>query len=251
MKIRTLTGQAIVLLLGLGLPLSALDLENMTDADRERLHSEIRAYLLENPEIIMEAVSVLESRSAEAQAQSDIDLVADNAEALFRDPNSWVGGNPEGDLVMVEFVDYRCTYCKRAHEEVAGLLKADGNIRFIMKEFPILGEESILASRFAIATRRVAGDAAYKAVHDSLITFNGAVNENSLKRLANVLGLDSTAILAEMESDAVNEVIAANHALGQRLQIQGTPAFVMGNQMIRGFLPKDAMMAMAEEIRSE
>lgn len=246
-----LSAASLGLCFALAQPATALDLESLTEAERTLLRAEIREYLLENPEVIMEAVAVLEQREAQGQAQADSDLVKVNAEALFNDANSWVGGNPEGDLTLVEFMDYRCSYCRRAHDDVSGLLAADGNIRFVIKEFPILGEESVLASRFAIATRQVAGDEAYKSVHDALMTYSGSMNETGFLRLADTLGLDATAIIAKMNSDAVTEVIAANHALGQRMQISGTPSFVLGDQMLRGYLPQDAMQRIADEIRAQ
>lgn len=239
------------LCLGLLQPAQALDLESLSASDRALLQAEIRGYLLENPEVIMEAVAVLEDRQAAHQAQQDVDLVKANAEALFNDPQSWTGGNPEGDITLVEFMDYRCSYCRRAHADVVGLLEDDGNIRFIVKEFPILGEESVLASRFAIATRQLAGDEAYKAVHDALISFNGAMTETAFSRIADTLGLDAKAILETMNSDAVTQVIAENHALGQKMQISGTPSFVMGDQMLRGYLSQAAMQQIADDIRSQ
>jgi len=242
---------AALLCLGLALPAQALDLDNLSDADRARLHEEIRAYLLENPEVIMEAVAVLEERQAASQAEADVQLVRANAEALFASPHDWSGGNPEGDVTLVEFMDYRCGYCRRAVSEVEGLLEDDGNIRLVLKEFPVLGEESVTAARFAIATKQVAGDDAYKAVHDALMAYNGTMNETGLTRLADTLGLDANAIVAEMNSDAVTEVIAANHALGQRLRISGTPSFVMEDRMLRGFVPQDAMQQVADEIRTQ
>jgi len=238
------------LCLSLTLPAQALDLETLSEGERALLRDEIRAYILDNPEIIMEAVAVLEQRQSQEQAQADVDLVKVNAKALFNDPASWVGGNPEGDITLVEFMDYRCSYCRRAFDEVAGLLENDGNIRFVVKEFPILGEDSVLASRFAIATLQVAGDEAYKSVHDALMTYSGTMNETGFSRLADTLGLDANKIISEMNSPAVDKVIADNHALGQRLAISGTPSFVMGDQMLRGYLPQDAMQQIADEIRA-
>lgn len=242
---------APILSLGFGLPAQALDLESLSASDRALLQAEIRGYLLENPEVIMEAVAVLEERQAANRAQEDVDLVKVNAEALFNDPHSWVGGNPDGDITLVEFMDYRCGYCRRAQADVAGLLKDDGNIRFIVKEFPILGEESVLASRFAIATRQVAGDDAYKAVHEALMSYSGAMTELAFTRLGDTLGLDAKAIVEAMSNDAVTRVIADNHALGQRMQISGTPSFVMGDRMLRGFLPQAEMQRIADDIRSQ
>jgi len=242
---------AIAAVMSLALPAQAIDLENMTATERQMLRSEIRDYLLENPEVIMEAVAVLEQRNAKAQASADADLIASNAEALFEDEDSWVGGNPEGDVTLVEFMDYRCGYCRRAAPDVNDLVEFDGNIRFVLKEFPILGEQSVLSSRFAIATRQVAGNAAYKAVHDALIAFKGDVNETSLGRIGDTLGLDSEAILAGMDSPEVNRIIAENHRLAREMGISGTPSFVLGDQILRGYMPREAMEDLVAKVRAE
>ncbi|MEX0285676.1 MAG: DsbA family protein [Paracoccaceae bacterium] len=242
---------AATLALGLtAAPALAVDLNAMTDAERAAFRAEVRAYLLENPEIILEAVQQLEQRQAEAQAQADFTLVADNAQELFEDGYSWVGGNPDGDITVVEFLDYRCGFCRRAHPEVERLLREDGNIRLIVKEFPILGEASEISSRFAIATRQVAGGDAYKAVHDQLIEMAGDPNAAVLRRMATGLALDADAILAAMDSDAVNEELARTRALAQRLQINGTPSFVVHDELLRGFLPADQMAVMIADKRA-
>ncbi|WP_295314077.1 thioredoxin domain-containing protein, partial [Roseobacter sp.] len=168
----------------LSAPVAAFDIGAMSDEERAEFGAQVRAYLLENPQVIMEAVNALEEQRAAAQAEADLSLVSDNADALFNDGFSWVGGNPDGDITVVEFMDYRCGFCKRAVSEVETLLRNDGNIRFIVKEFPILGEESVLASRFAMATKDVAGDEAYKAIHDALMAYGGPVDIASLRRVA-------------------------------------------------------------------
>ncbi|WP_412504853.1 DsbA family protein [Roseovarius sp. SYSU LYC5161] len=232
-------------------PAAALDLDDMTEAERASFRAEVRAYLLENPEVIMEAVAVLEQRQAQQQAQDDVSLVQANAEAIFEDGHSWVGGNPDGDVTLVEFLDYRCGYCRRAFPEVAELVESDGNIRLIIKEFPILGEQSTMASRFAIATKQIAGDDAYKALHDTLMTFRGEISETALRRVSDTLGLDAEAILAHMDSDDVSRVITANRQLAQRLNLSGTPSFVMEDRMLRGYVPLEAMRDTVEEIRTQ
>lgn len=232
-------------------PAKSLDLKSMSESERAALHAEIRAYLVENPEVIMEAIAVLEKRQAEQKNNLDKALVAANADALFNNPNSWVGGNPEGDITLVEFVDYRCGYCRKAHDEVAALLKSDGNIRLIIKDFPILGEASTQSARFAIAVRQIAGDDAYLAAGDALIKLKGQPNDPTLTRLAEGLGLDAKAIMARMNAPEVTAVIAENHALGQKMQINGTPTFVMNDEMLRGYLPLDGMRALVSELRSQ
>lgn len=248
---RAVTFGAVLSLMALTAPAQAFDITNMSEDERAALREEIRSYLLDNPEVIMEAVSVLEQRQAEAQAQGDIDLVRINAEAIFEDGHSWVGGNPEGDVTLVEFTDYRCSFCRRAHPELEQLLELDGNIRFIIKEFPILGEESVLSSRFAIAVKQIAGDEAYKAAHDALISYRGAITPQALERIAGDLDLDAAAIIPHMTSDEVTQVIAANHALAGRLQISGTPTFVLEDQLLRGYMPLADMQALVAQIRQE
>ena len=242
---------ALAAILCLAPAASALDLDQMTDAERAAFQSQIRAYLLENPEVIMEAIGILEERQAAAQAQGDMDLVRANAEDIFNDGHSWVGGNPDGDITLVEFLDYRCGYCRRAFDEVKTLLEEDGNIRFVVKEFPILGEESTLAAQFAIATQQVEGPDAYKAVHDTLMAYNGSVSTPAMVRMANTLGLNGDAIAAHMDSHDVAQVIAQNHQLARRLSISGTPSFVMDQHMLRGYLPASEMLKLAEEIRTQ
>ncbi|MFU8882895.1 MAG: DsbA family protein [Rhodobacterales bacterium] len=250
-QFRKATLTATVALLALGSPALAFDITNMSDAERSALRAEIRSYLLDNPEIIMEAVSVLEQRQADAQAMGDVDLVRVNADAIFSDDHSWVGGNPEGDITLVEFTDYRCGFCRRAHDEVEQLLEADGNIRFIVKEFPILGEESVLSSRFAIAVKQLAGDEAYKTAHDMLIKFRGPITADTLDRMATDMGLDGAAIMAQMTSDEVTQVIADNHALAGRLRISGTPTFVLEEQMLRGYMPLADMQTLVAQTRQQ
>ncbi|MDU8911294.1 DsbA family protein [Aestuariicoccus sp. MJ-SS9] len=244
-----LTAAALALTLASG-PAQAFDAEAMTDDQRAAFGEEVRRYLMENPEVIIEAVNALEARQAQAQAQADVQLVTDNAEAIFDDGYSWVGGNPEGDITIVEFTDYRCGYCRRAHPEVEELVASDGNIRLILKEFPILGEASVISSRFAMATRMVAGDAAYKDVHDALITLNGDPTDTALTRIAETLGLDAGAIMAEMESDEITRQLADIRALAQALRINGTPTFVMGEELVRGYVPLDGMREIVAEQRS-
>ena len=233
----------------LALPVLASDLKEFTDEERAQFRAEVRSYLMENPEVIMEAVALLQNREAEAQAQADLNLVGDNADAIFNDGFSWVGGNPEGDITLVEFLDYRCGYCKRAHNEVAKLLETDGNIRLIVKELPILGEQSVIASRFAIATKQLAGDDSYKAMHGALMELKGEVSLPALRRLATTFGLDVDAIEARMDSDEVTMEIAKTRALAQVLDISGTPTFVMQDELLRGYLPYDQMQALVAEKR--
>ncbi len=248
--IKTLTA-ATALCLALAAPASAFDVSSMTDAERDAFRAEIRAYLLDNPEVIFEAVDIAEQRQAQQQAVGDEQLLADNADAIFDDGMSWVGGNPDGDITIVEFMDYRCGYCRKAHDEVSELVGSDGNIRYIVKEFPILGEASTISTRFALAARLVGGDDAYKAAHDALITMTSDLSEPVLRRLAETLELDADAVLADMSNPEIDRQIAETRALAQALQINGTPTFVMEDELVRGYVPLETMREIVDSLRSE
>ncbi|PZX18541.1 protein-disulfide isomerase [Palleronia aestuarii] len=230
-------------------PVAAFEIDAMTDAEREAFNGAVRDFLVENPEVLMEAMAVLEQRQAEAQSAGDAELVAANRDALVDDGYSWIGGNPDGDVTMVEFLDYRCGYCRRAHPEVTELVESDGNIRLIVKEFPILGEQSLLAAQFAMSVQRVAGEDAYESVHDALMTMRADVTEASLRALAEDEGLDAEAVMAGMDAPEIEASIAANHALGQSLGVNGTPSFVVGDRMLRGYVPLEGMREIVEDAR--
>lgn len=230
-------------------PAMALDLDNMSDAERQSFEAAVRAYLLEHPEVIFEAVDVYEQRQASVSAMADAELIRANAEAIFNDGVSWIGGNPAGDITVVEFLDYRCGYCKKAFDEVRELIERDGNIRFIVKELPILGEESLLGARFAIAVRTVAGAEAYAAVHDELMTMRSKLTQAALNRIAKRHRLDMDAIEAAMEAEATDAEIRANYLLAQQLGINGTPGFVFETEMQRGYAPLETMKATVARVR--
>lgn len=223
----------------------------MTDAERADFRAEVRAYLLENPEVLMEAIGVLDGREQAAKSQNDVSLAQTYAAQLHEDPNSFVGGNPDGDIIIVEFMDYKCGYCKKAFPEVDGMIKADGNIRYIVKEFPILGDQSMLAAQFAIATKIVAGDAAYETVHNTLMEFRGDITQDMLDKLAGSLDLDVASITVEMQGAEVAGIINDNRLLGQAMQISGTPTFVVADQMLRGYVPRAQMEQIVGQIRDE
>ena len=177
------------------LPAHALDLSAMTEAEKAAFGQAVKDYLMENPQVLVEAINKLEERQAAAEAQNDKQLVATNAKEIFEDGHSWVGGNPEGDVTIVEFMDNRCSYCKKANTEVDQLLKKDGKIRFVVKEFPILGPQSELAARFAVAVQQVAGDALPAAVGEAL----GCLARASLVEQALALLIGAQPEIAQLE----------------------------------------------------
>jgi len=224
---------------------------DMNDDERDTFRAEVRAYLLENPEVLMEAIAVLEQRQQQEQTSNDGAMIAANADAIFDDGYSYVGGNPDGDVTLVEFLDYRCSYCRRAHDEINELVTSDGNIRLVVKEFPILGEQSTIAARFAIATLHKAGPETYKQVADFLMTFNGNLGPKNMRAILNRFDADSDIILAYLDDEAVTQQINEIHGLASKLQIRGTPTFVIGQQLLRGYAPLETMQAIVAHVREQ
>jgi len=241
---------ALTACLVLAAPAWTAGLEDMTEAERAAFRAEVRAYLMDNPEVLMEAIAILGERQDAVEADAAAMAIAANGPLLRDSASDWSGGNPDGDVVVVEFLDYRCGFCRRAHPDVAALLAGDGNIRLVVKEFPILGAESLLASRFAIATRVVSGDDAYKAVHDALIEMRGPVTAAALTALAADIGLDPVEILAAMDDPIVTETLRGTRDLAARLGISGTPSFIFGDRLVRGHVPLDDMIELVAELRA-
>jgi protein-disulfide isomerase len=237
----------------LALPAAAVatDFDNMSADEKAAFGRQVRAYILENPEILLEAFQVLEEQQKASEFEADLQRVLDNRDALSNDGFSFVGGNPEGDLTMVEFLDYRCGYCRKAHKEVAKLLADDGNIRWVVKEFPILGEASTISSQVAVATLRVLGPEAYLALHNELMTFSGPMTESAIGYLLKKIGQDADAVLAEMNAEAVLNQIKETNALARTLVVNGTPTFVIGDRIVRGYLSPDEMLRMVKLARNE
>lgn len=222
----------------------------MTEAERKALRDEVRAYLLENPEVLIEAMDVLQQREETAGLARDSQVIAANSARIFANPNDWVGGNPKGDITLVEFMDYRCGYCRQAYDEIAKLIETDGNIRFVVKEFPILGEASMMSAQFAIALRQLHGDDAYDRAHDALMKLRGEPNVETLTRLAGDLGVEPQPIFDRMNSPEVMAVIQENYALAEMMDITGTPAFIMGDAVMRGYAPLDVMQDFVADMRA-
>ena len=229
---------------------AAHDLSDLSDGQRSALHQEIRRYLLTNPEILVEVFSALERINEENEAVAQREAIVENADALFHDENSWVGGNVDGDITIVEFIDYRCGFCRKAHPEIQELIASDGNIRFVVKEYPILGEDSELSAKLAIAALKLNGGQAYKAVHDHLISIRSPVDDAVFSEVAEMIGVDVIELALAAQSIEVEQIIAANYFLGEKLSIGGTPAFVIGGTFVGGYLTLDQMRRIVHAERS-
>lgn len=222
----------------------------LAPAAREALRGEIRAYLLEHPEVIYEAIQVLEKRRSEAAALSDIEKIKANADQLLNDGHSFVEGNPNGDVTVIEFSDYRCGYCRKAHPEIKALLAHDPNVRVIVKDFPILGPESVSIARMALAAQSI-DLARFAGLRDKLMSHPSTMTETTAYRLAGEAGFDIAALKTAAAAPAVDAKLAANYKLADALGLQGTPNFIIGTEIVRGYLPAAELAAAVAQTRSK
>ncbi len=224
--------------------------QDMSPAEKAAINAQIRAYILENPEIIVEAMQVLEQREQAAQANADRELLATMRGALEDDGFSLVTGNPDGDVTVIEFLDYRCGYCKQAHDGVKALLASDPNIKFIVKEFPILGPESTFASRAAMASLEQGADV-YLNFNDAMMRHRGDLDQHTVMRLAGEAGVDQAKLAEDIQNPQIAANIRETYGLARRLDISGTPAFIIGDTIVRGFLPYDSLKEIVEDERRQ
>jgi protein-disulfide isomerase len=212
-------------------PVSAADA--LSSAQQEQIEAVVREYILKNPEILVESLHRYEEQHKQATAEEATKAIAANRDALEKNPTSPVAGNPQGDVTVVEFFDYRCGYCKKVLPSVQELLKTDKNVRLVFKEFPILGEDSVFAAQTALATWKVAPDK-YLPFHLALMESRGEMNEARVLEIAKKVGLDLEKLKAAKADPAIKATIGRNHELARALQINGTPAFIVGGQLVPG-----------------
>ena len=214
--------------------------QRMTDQQIKQLALEA---ILENPEIVMQAVGIIQQREKDRAASS-----ANTARLqLEQDPNSPNLGNLSGDVTVVEFFDYNCPYCRKAGKTIQALLASDENVRVIYREWPILGEASVYAARAALAART---QGKYEELHWALMNGEGRATEASILKIARDLGLDITKLKLDMNSPAVEAHIAQSSALARNLGFTGTPAFIVGDRTAPGMLSVGEITAMITEARA-
>ena len=207
----------------------------------------IREYLLENPGVIFEAVERHRAKQQEQQAQRR-DALKKHAKALLADPDSFVGGNPQGDVTLVEFFDYQCGYCKRFMPTLEAIKKRDPKLRVVYKEFPILGPDSIRAAQAALASRK---QGRYVEFHNALMRVSGKLDEKTLMNTARSVGLDIERLRKDMEAPKIQQIVGNNLRLARTLGITGTPAVVVGDSLARGLVRLEALTGMIANARAK
>ena len=216
------------------------------EMNEERIKELTLEAIRENPQIIMEAVQILEDERAAAQAETGADVLKDQRQILEQDPNAPVLGNPDGDVTVVEFFDYNCPYCRKAASAVEGLIEADPNVRLVYREWPILSEGSIFAAKAALAARE---QGKYNDLHWALMELDGPAAEASVLRVAEKIGLNIDKLRADMEAPDVQSHIDETMRLAQALGFNGTPSFVIGDNLVPGFVEQNQLETLVNQAR--
>jgi protein-disulfide isomerase len=207
----------------------------------------IADYLRQHPEVIIDAIKQYQAkRDADQAAAAKKNLISMKDE-IFHDPTSPVGGNPAGDVSVVEFFDYRCPYCKAVQPDLLKALAADGKLRLVFKEFPILGPASMTASKAALAA---VAQGKYMPFHDKLLAYKGNLDDAAIYAIAGDVGLDVAKLKADMEKPEIKDIIERNTKLADKLNIQGTPGFIVGSELIPGALSLDELTAAVKRARA-
>jgi protein-disulfide isomerase len=212
--------------------------------EKKQVVAIVRDYLTKNPEILVEMTTELDKRQQAEQASQQVKSISENADALFRSPHSFTVGDPNGDVTVVEFFDYNCGFCRRAMPSVVKLVDNDPKVKLVLKELPIFGDDSVDAAKGALAAHK---QGKYFEMHQKLFSEPGKANKDKVLRIANELGLDVPQLEKDMESPEVQQSLDEARDLAQKLGLQGTPLYLVGDQTIPG-APDDLYDQLVEKV---
>jgi len=224
------------------------DTETMSDARKAEIEKIIHDYINNNPQVILDAVRNHQQAQADAEQAAQQERLVEMRQQLEHAEYSPVGGNPDGNVTVVEFFDYRCGYCKHVHDTVMNTVGDDGNVRLVYKEFPVLGPDSEIAARAALGVFFNKADK-YFEFNDALMRAKGGLNEARVLEIAASIGLDKDAVKKHMDDPRVNMELRHNMALAQALGIRGTPAFVVDNTLVPGALDRKTLEELIKKAR--
>jgi protein-disulfide isomerase len=216
--------------------------QSFTGDQRSEIESIVKEYLLSHPELLQDVMAELEKRQTLAEAEKHRAAVKEHSAAIYSSPHQVTLGNPQGDVTVVEFFDYNCGYCKRAMADMLDLLKNDGKIKFVLKEFPVLGEGSVQAAQVAAAVRmQDKGGKKYLEFHQKLLGGRGAADKTRALAVAKEVGLDVARIEKDMAGDEVKAQIEESFKLAEALGLNGTPSYVVGPEVVVGAVGLNAL----------
>ena len=230
-------------------PVVAQQAQPFTPEQKAALQQLVRDVLVSNPEILIEAMNALEAKQQAETTKASKAAILANRKAIFEDGVSFVAGNPQGDVTIVEFFDYRCGYCKQVQPSLMALLKEDSKVRLVLKEMPVLGPESVIAARAAVAALEQDKGARYFDFHNAMMEFRGQITEAEVFRLAGKAGLDTARLKTDMAAPKTEQILRANLTLADTLGIQGTPGFIIGDQLVPGAVPLDTLRQLVKDAR--
>jgi protein-disulfide isomerase len=222
--------------------------QDVAAIDPETLNPLIESYLMSDPKILQRMSVALDTTLQAEERSQATTAIASMQEAIFNDPGQVVLGNPQGDVTLVEFFDYNCGYCRAALPDMATLLAEDPNLRVVLKEFPILSNESIDAARVAV----LVGDADvdYWTFHETLFTSRSQVDKQVALAAAADLGLSPVALELDMGTEAVAKTIQTSYEIARALNITGTPTYIIGNEIIPGAIGLDELRSRIANMRA-
>ena len=216
--------------------------------DADVLNPMIESYLMSDPKILQRMSVALDTTLQAEEREQATSAIASMQNAIFNDPDQVVLGNPDGDVTLVEFFDYNCGYCRAALPDMAALLAEDPNLRIVLKEFPILSNESIDAARVAVLVGKA--DVDYWTFHETLFTSRSQVDKQVALAAASDLGLSPVALELDMGTDAVAKVIQTSYEIARALNITGTPTYIIGNEIIPGAIGIDELRSRIANMRA-
>jgi protein-disulfide isomerase len=205
--------------------------QSLSPDDRGKIERIIHDYLLAHPEVVIEALKAVEAQDNQRQAEASKAAIAAHRRELLDDASDPIGGNAKGDVTIVEFFDYRCPYCKQVEPFVEAILTDDPKLRIVYKEFPILGDASLFATRVAFAALK---QGKYTQFHVAMMAAKGDITEDVVLKVAGDVGLDLDKIKSELNAPEIEQTIKHNYDLANTLGITGTPGFVIGDMLIPG-----------------
>lgn len=218
------------------LPAVPASAAEFTPEQHRAIEAIIRDYLKKNPDVMLDALQAAEDKiKRDTHVKASAALVAHRHE-VFDDPDTPVAGDPQGDVSLAEFFDYRCPYCKEVEPELEALLGQDRRLRFVYKEFPVLGPASVTAARAALAARK---QGKYDAFHRAMMAMKGQINEATVFKVASSVGLDVARLKRDMTAPEIDRMLKANLDLADALDIHGTPGFVIGDEIVPGAVSLD------------
>lgn len=225
-------------------PALALD-----EDEKKEMGQFIREYLLENPEVMLEVQAALEAKQQSQRLEQAGQAVAANHDAIFNSQDDIALGNPDGDVTVVEFFDYNCGYCKRALADMERILATDPKVRFVLKELPILGPDSLDAHRVSNAVRLIAPEK-YGEFHRSLLGSTGTATEESAIEVAAALGISEAHLRKSMAENPNDQLVRDAYTLATNLGVTGTPTYIVGNEALFGAVGDDALQEKIANVRA-